>query len=307
MTNKTFTFTTKDAVKLFVYTWLPDTKQCKAIVLIIHGMAEHAERYTGFAKFLIDAGYGIYAHDMRGHGKTAAEEDDLGDLGKNKAFDCLVQDAFELTGTIKKNHPGLPVILFGHSLGAYIALGYIEQYGNSIRGCIFSGPGYPNKLLLCAGKVILKGVIKKHGAQYRSPKTNDLTFGAYNKPFRPARTAFDWLSRDNDEVDKYINDPLCGFIFTCGFWLEFTKWMQIIFKKGNISAIPHALPLSIFAGKKDPAGKMGKDVKKLYKMYKRAGMKEISYKLYPGARHEILNETNRQAVMEDILSWMKTL
>jgi alpha-beta hydrolase superfamily lysophospholipase len=304
MITKPFTMTTTDNTKLFVYTWLPDKNKCKAIVFILHGMAEHAGRYERFARFLTGAGFGIYAHDQRGHGKSVADKEDLGFLGKNKRFGCLVDDAYELAGHIKKDHPDLPIILLGHSLGSYIALGYIGQYGSSVNGCIFSGPGYPAALPLCVGKMLIRGEIKKHGGKYRSRKINDLTFGGYNKPFAPARTAFDWLSRDTNEVDTYIGDPLCGFICTSSFFLELSEWFQIIFNKENVSAIPDTLPLSIFAGGKDPAGKMGKDVKKLYKMYKRAGIKDITSMVYPGARHEILNETNREQVMKDVLTWI---
>ena len=223
MFTETFTFNSNDKTGIYTYKWLPDKKKCKAVVQILHGMAEHAGRYSRFARALTDKGYAVYANDYRGHGKTAKSNDDLGYLGKNKKFDCLVRDGYELTEVIKKEHARLPVILFGHSLGAYIALGYIEDHGKVINGCIFSGPGYPNKLLLFAGKIIVKGEIKKHGEKYKSLKANELTFGAYNKPFKPNRTPFDWINRENEEVDRYIKDPLCGFICTSAFFYELAE------------------------------------------------------------------------------------
>ncbi|MBN2443619.1 MAG: alpha/beta hydrolase [Spirochaetales bacterium] len=305
MKSKTMTHTTGDGAKIFVYTWLPEKKKYKGIIHIIHGMADHAGRYERFARELTDNHYIVYAHDQRGHGKTAECGEDFGYLGENKSCHDLVKDVHELTQIIRKNHPELPLFHFSHSFGTYISLGYIEEHGKDIEGCIFSGPGIPNKLLLTFGKIILKNEMKKHGEKYKSEKVNSLSFGAFNKPFKPNRTGFDWLNRDTNEVDVYIQDPRCGFICSVGFYWELSAWLNTIYKKKHIALIPDTLPLYLCAGEKDPVGNMGKDILRLVKMYKKAGIKDLTYKLYPESRHEIINEINREQVIKDILTWLE--
>lgn len=304
MTAKNCTFRASDGKDILGYKWTPDSSTAaKAVVQIVHGMAETAIRYERFAQKLTQEGYVVYAYDQRGHGKTAGSLDDVGYIADKDSLQLLVDDQHGITESIRKENAGLPVFLFGHSMGSFVTQGYIQLYGKELKGAVLSGSNGKTGILLDIGKIMATGEIKKVGRKVRSPKLNQLSFGTYNSAFKPNRTDFDWLSRDNAEVDKYIQDPYCGGVFSAGFYLDMILFLKQIQKKENILKVPASLPILLASGEKDPVGG-SKGVRNLFNAYQKVGVTDLSIKLYTDARHEILNETNREEVMADILDWL---
>lgn len=299
-----FTFKSSDETEIFTYKWIPDDSKIKGIVQIAHGMAEHAERYDRFAKYLNKNGYIVYANDHRGHGKTAGAIEKLGYLADEDGFELLVKDLQTLSSIIKEEYPSLPLFLFGHSMGSFAAQRYIMLNGNDLDGVILSGSNGKQGLMLKIGSIIANREIKKHGRKAQSQKLHDLFFGGFNKSFTPSRTEFDWLSRDEKEVDKYIDDPYCGTVFTGGFFYDFLTGLIEVEDKNNIELVSKDLPIYIFSGGQDPVGKFGKGIINLYNRYKIHGVEDLKYKLYKDGRHEMLNEINKDEVMNDVVAWL---
>ncbi|MBW1898606.1 MAG: lysophospholipase [Deltaproteobacteria bacterium] len=305
MKSETFKFKTKDNADIFTYKWLPDNeKEMKAVVQLSHGMAEHGRRYERFAGELTGSGYGVYINDHRGHGKTAGSVEALGFFADENGWNLVVEDMHQLTGIIKENHPDLPVFLLGHSMGSFLSRNYIYLYGNKLKGVLLSGTAGDPGLLGAIGILLAKRECKKKGKKTKSPLLDKLSFGSFNKAFKPARTDFDWLSRDDKEVDKYIDDPYCGEVFTAGFYLDLLGGIKAINLKSNTNLVPKDLPMFLFAGDMDPVGKNSKGVKQIFKAYEKAGILDVSCKLYNEGRHEMLNETNREEVFSDIIKWL---
>jgi len=308
MKEKIFNFKSIDGFNIFTYSWLPNKEnEIKAVVQIAHGMAEHAARYHEFAEFLTDNGFGVYANDHRGHGKTAGSLDKVGFFAESNGWDLVVSDMHSLTEEIKKEHPNIPVFLLGHSMGSMLSRDYASKYGNEIRGLILSGTAADPGMLGNAGIAISKISGMLFGKESKSPLLDKLSFGAFNGKFKPNRTAFDWLSRDETKVDKYVRDPYCGSVFSKGFFYDMLTGLKKIHMKAEIGKIPTALPIFFISGEKDPVGKNSNGVKKVVKMYGKSGIENVDLKFYPDARHEILNETNREEVYRDILSWISNI
>ncbi|WP_249365717.1 alpha/beta hydrolase [Cytobacillus citreus] len=274
------------------------------IVQIVHGMAEHILRYEDFARYLVKRGYLVYGHDHRGHGQTEKKQEDAGYFTDSEGFEQVVHDVKQLTDLIQTDHPSAPIILFGHSMGSFIARRYVQLFGNQLAGAIFCATGGDPGLVGKVGKFIAERECRKKGRRTASPKLDQLSFGNFNKQFKPTRTSFDWLSRDEKQVDLYIADPACGNIFTAGFFVDLLTGLLTIHRQEEINKIPKSLPLLLIAGDKDPVGKNGKGVVQVYQQYERTAIEDISIKLYEGARHEILNETNREEVFSDIATWI---
>ena len=304
MKSSTFTFKNSDNMDVFVYKWEPSGKP-KAVVQIAHGMAEHAARYERFAKALTSAGFAVYANDHRGHGKTAGTLDKAGICGPEDGFFRAIDDMRTLNLMIKKDHPKTAIFLFGHSMGSFLSQNYIARYGAELNGCILSGTAGDGGALIKVGNVIAKIVSLIYGRNTPSPTLDKMSFGAFNSAFKPNRTAFDWLSRDNAEVDKYINDPWCGFLCTAGFFYDMTKGLMDTHSKTRMAAIPKTLPIFSVAGANDPVGANGVSVMQLIDAYKKLDIKDVNVKLYKDTRHEILNEINRDEVTKDIIDWLK--
>jgi len=304
MRSSTDTLTTTDGTPLFVRRWLPDGP-VRAVVLIAHGMAEHSARYQRFAERLTREGYAVYAVDHRGHGQTASSATpDHGYLADAEGFDTVVADLRAVTEEARREHPDLPVVLFGHSMGSFLARAYAITWGHELAGLVLSGTAGDPGALGRVGRVVAQAQARVRGRRHPSGLMNTLTFGQYNAPFKPNRTAFDWLSRDPDEVDKYVADLECGNVFTAGFYADVLGGLARVNTDGEVSRVPKDLPILLVSGDMDPVGEQGKGVRRVSEQYERVGVRDVTLKLYPGARHELLNETNRDEVMGDIVAWL---
>ncbi len=306
MQANTATFKASDGQDLFVYEWLPDAAVAtKGLVHVAHGMGEHAARYARLAEALTAAGFVVYANDHRGHGKTAASAQDLGWFAPTDGFRRVELDLEELVSDEKRRHPGLPVFLVGHSMGSYLTQRFLIERGEILSGAVLSGTGGKPSLLAAAGRLVARAERLRVGERGTSNLLRDLSFGAFNKPFEPGRTRFDWLSRDPVEVDKYVADPLCGFDSTTSLWVDLLDGLAFIADPVKQARIPKHLPVYVFAGSEDPVGEKTKSILQLLSAYERAGLTHVTHRFYDGARHETLNETNRDEVTRDLLAWLE--
>lgn len=294
-----------DGKSIFVRTWLPSGTP-KAILVIAHGMAEHGGRYERFASALASSGWAVSVPDHRGHGKTAAEGE-LGWLARKDGFSRIRDDLREVALEAQALNKDAPLFLFGHSMGSVLAETYIAAYGQGLAGCVLSGVVAPMPpLLLASGKLIAGTGSLFKGQKAPAKMLDKMSFSANIKDFSPARTPFDWLSRDAGEVDKYVADPLCGFVCSFGFYRDLLSGLDSLYGKPSaFSKVPKDLPLFILAGAEDPIGGAHGFVPLLADKLKAAGLSSVETRLYPGARHEILNETNRDEVAKDIKDWLE--
>jgi len=305
MRSDTFTFQADDGHPLFVYRFLPDEGvRPKAVVHIAHGMAEHAGRYARVAEALVAAGYAVYAADHRGHGKTARGPEELGVFAIEGGFARAVRDIEQLIAREKEEQPGLPVVLFGHSMGSYMVQAFMLRRGRDIAGAVLSGSSGRPPPLASAGRLLARAERARLGPRGKSPALRAMSFDQFNKAFAPNRTRFDWLSRDEAEVDKYVADPLCGFDVTTQLWIDVLDALAYIAKPEEHVKIPKTLPVYIFAGTEDPVGENTKSLGRLVDAYRRAGLYDLTYRYYLGGRHEMLNETNRDEVTRDLIAWL---
>lgn len=303
MREYTFTIVENDGTELFACRWLPDLQMTvKGIVQISHGMCERSCRYIQLAEKLTACGYGVYANDHIGHGYTAGDPDKLGVPGAD-AFNRMANGMLELGEIVAKEFPDLPRFLLGHSMGSFLTQKIMYDDRHTYHGFMLSGTNGPRGLLKLGEQVALLQA-KFQGIDHRSMLLNAMVFGGFNRSFRPVRTAFDWLSRDPEEVDQFVNDPLCGAICTTGFFIDFFRLLQEIHWPASLENINSKLPVYIFAGDRDPVGLFGKGVLSLVDMYRSLGLQDVEYRLYPEGRHEMLHETNREEVMKDILDWL---
>ena len=296
--------TMSDSASIAVYAWLPEQAP-KAVIHIVHGMAEHALRYDDFAKTACKRGFAVIASDHRGHGKTGAKSGLMGYLADEDGFGRVVEDQKEINAEIQKQYPALPVVIVGHSFGSFVTQEYIERYGTTVKAAVLIGSAGPNPsvsvaLTLANLNCAFKG--RKSAAKFM----NALVFGSYNRRIPNPHTAFDWLSRDEKEVKKYIDDEYCGFVCTAGFFQDFMRGLKRLHTSDSLKGIPAGLPVFITAGAEDPVSSGGKTLKTLYSIYQDMGMQDVTLKLYENARHEILNETNKEDVKADILGWIES-
>ena len=281
--------------------WIPD--EVRAAVQVTHGMAEHIDRYDGFAKHLAENGFLVYGMDLAGHGKSVGENMPKGYFCEKNGWDALIQDMRTLYDTVKKAYPGIPFVLFGHSMGSFLARTYAGRDGKDFDAFIFSGTAGANPALPVA-KYIAKREIKKHGGKVPSDLLNGLAFGPYNKPFEH-RTDFDWLSVNRENVDRYVADEFCGFPFTASGMLDLFTGLTEISGKKWAEKVPDR-PILLIAGDHDPVGNMGKGVKQVYGWLAATGHKPEMI-LYPGMRHEVLNEDIGPKVEKDIQLFVETV
>ncbi|MGB8224357.1 MAG: lysophospholipase [Polyangiales bacterium] len=301
MKSADFSFQTIDGANLHVSGWV--IAEPKAIVQVLHGMAEYGSRYARLAQALAAAGYSTYAHDHRGHGRSIPKGSQPGHMADSDSWNRIVEDAHGVNREIAKRCPGLPIIVLGHSMGSFVLQQLLFEHPNDMVAAALSGSNGKPPAIAMVGKLVARIERARVGKRNPSPVLQRLTFGEYNKSFSPARTEFDWLSRDPDEVDKYVADPLMGFPMSTQAWLDLLNALDRISNPSNVAKVPKSMPLYLFAGDRDAVGDFGKGMKRLYDAYKRAAIFDVRLKLYPGARHETLNETNRQEVTRDFIAW----
>ncbi|MCL2834652.1 MAG: lysophospholipase [Treponema sp.] len=312
-----------DGAKLNLRQWLLPAdgllpkKSVRGIVHIIHGMSEHSGRYARLAGKLNAEGFEVWAADQRGHGLTAdktindpGKGGHLGHCHDKSGFDRVTADIDQINRRIRKENPTVPLFLLGHSWGSFIAQNYIETYCSAgmepvkLAGCILSGTRGPAGIQAAAGYPLMTFLSFIMGKRKGSKLARAMADGPYNKHFRPNRTPADWLSRDEAEVDAFINDPLCGQLCSIGFYRDLAGGLNKIHQAEALAGIPADLPVFIFSGSADPVGGMGKSVTDLVNIYRELGVSDLEFILYPDARHETLNETNREEVMVNLLAWL---
>ena len=297
---KKFDFSSFDGTVLKCLVW-DDVESPKGVVQIAHGMAEHCSRYDAFATFLNKNGYIAFADDHRAHGETSKNASAKGIKGYHSGdiYNDTVKDEVAITSYLKKTY-GLPLVYLGHSYGSMVGQRYIEE-SKEHDAAILCGSAMMKGALLNVGVCVSGMQFALLGGEKTGKMLDTLTFGSYNKPFK-AEGEFGWLSRDRAQVEKYLADEECGYVMSIAFFKYFLSGLKKAYKKENLAKIDLKKPIAIFSGDSDPVGGNGKLVKKLYEQYKNLGVEDVTLKLYEGARHEILNETNRQEVFDDFLA-----
>jgi len=305
VTMKEFYFPSSDGVhNCYVRAWIP-ADEPKGVIQILHGVAEHIDRYAEFATFLAEQGYVVCGNDHLGHGKTGAEDSKFGYFAKHDGWTLVTADVRILFTKMREEFPGIPCILFGHSMGSFLARTFLCRYPGLADGAILSGTGMEPAFMVAAGKAICSLLCLIKGCDYHSDFVHSISLGSYNKQFEPARTPSDWLSRDEDVVDRYIADPLCGFPESVGLMRDMMGGLQYIVSRRALSQMDTNTPIYFISGDHDPVGQNGTGVKKVYQLFKDAGCLNVTMKLYPNGRHEMLNELNKDEVRNDILLWLE--
>jgi alpha-beta hydrolase superfamily lysophospholipase len=285
--------------------WVP-ADGVKAVLQIAHGMAEHGERYEDFAKYLCEKGIALFINDHLGHGKSVKSDDDLGYFGDNNGWNILVEDQKVITDLIKREFPDTPIVFFGHSMGSFIAREYVRRYGKdeSLKAAVFCGTSGKNPASAIAIK-LANAIAKIKGTKHHSKFIDKMAFGPYNAKTEN-RTPFDWLSRDQFQVDKYVADKYCGFLFTAYGYRDLTSLLGFVSGKKWFESLDKELPVLIISGAMDPVGNFGKGIDQVCEKLEAAGKKNFKKILYPDGRHEILNESALfDKVCEDVIEWIE--
>jgi alpha-beta hydrolase superfamily lysophospholipase len=299
MPGSEFELRTDDGQSLLARRWLPDGRP-RAVVQIAHGLAEHSARYARLAAALNAAGYGVYANDHRGHGPKAAPAD-LGHFADQGGWGKVVGDLWTMNRLIAKEQPGLPIIFLGHSLGSFLGQEFVAEHSDALAGAVYSGSSGKPPAIATLGRLIGRAERLRLGKRGNSQLIAQMWFGAYNKPFQPARTAFDWLSREENEVDAYVADPYCGFPSTNQLAIDVFDAAPGLLAPERLARIRKALPIYVFSGERDP---VGANIQGLIDALKSAGFTRVTTRIYPDARHETLNEVNRDEVTRDLIAWL---
>tara|TARA_B100000809_G_scaffold69540_1_gene66844 strand:- start:3464 stop:4375 length:912 start_codon:yes stop_codon:yes gene_type:complete len=297
-----FSLSASDGHEVACYSWVLDNP--KAVVQIAHGMGEHARRYDWVAQQLNANGYAVYANDHRGHGETSGPV--LGYMGAD-GWNRSLADMYELGQLARGKHEGLKLILLGHSMGSMLSQQFITRYGCSIDALVLSGsPGFKESKLAFINHLLMKFECWRHGPDGTSMLMQNAIFGNSNAPFDgPGATGYEWLSRDQEEVATYIADDQCGFVLSPASLIDMSQGSAISQDKLSLLRIPQNLPIYIFSGAEDPVHGKQVDLDRLVNAYRKRGLSQLSYKLYPGGRHEMFNETNKDEVVTELVQWLE--
>ncbi|RDW17073.1 alpha/beta hydrolase [Oceanobacillus chungangensis] len=290
----------EDGIEIYVKQWGTEIEQPKAIIQLSHGMVEHINRYNDFANFLVEKGFIVYGNDHRGHGKTGEKQGLLGYLSNQDGFFTTVDDLHAISKKIKLAYPHVPLFLFGHSMGSFLVRNYIQTYSEVIDAVILSGSGYFPSLTTIAGKSVASLLPPKEPSKFM----NRLAFGSFNRRIKPLQTEFDWLTRDENVVKQYIQDPLSGYIPTARFFYDLMTGLNHMQNKKRNQTIRKDLPMLIISGDADPVGNYGKGVWRMAHLYEKAGLKNITTMIIHQARHEILNELKKEDNYLFIHQWV---
>ena len=285
--------------------WLPDHAPYAGVVQLLHGIAEHIGRYDAFARFLNRHGYIVVGNDHLGHGASISSPENLGYFADRDGWMHVSNDTSTLQIMTERQFPGLPYVLFGHSMGSFLTRTYLIRFPGTVSAAVLCGTGQMRRTTLAAGRAAAAAEALRLGRHGRSPLLSMLAFGSYNRAFRPNRTPFDWLSTSEETVDAYLADPLCGFDITTGLFLDLMDGIAFIRNEANLARMNPATPVYFIAGGLDGVGENGAGVRRAYLSFRKAGMRHLDIRIYPGMRHEILNETARSLVYEDVLSWLQ--
>ena len=287
------------------YVWAPEGTP-RGVIQLSHGMQEYVRRYEAVAAYFTAAGYVFCGNDHLGHGNTAANQDELGFTAARGGADLLVEDLHTMTEKMKERYPGLPLVLYGHSMGSFAARLYLTKYGADVNGALISGtsgPGQPTGMALA----LTHASAALHGDHHRSNFVTSLAFGSYNKHFKEENDPLSWLTRDEEVRKHYADDPLCSFTFTTGGYDTLFNLLGAVSKKDWAEKVPRSLPILLLSGDEDPVGQYGKGVKKVYDSLVNTSHDHVTLKLYAGGRHEMHNETNREEVLADMLAFFNTV
>lgn len=289
--------------KIHGIVWRPET-DVKAVLQICHGMVEYIDRYNDFAQYLAERGVCVVGHDHLGHGKSVQSEEYLGFFHESHGNKYVITDIHRLRRMTEKDYAGVPYFMMGHSMGSFLLRQYLTMRAEGLAGAIIMGTGYMPHGLLAAGQMVCRTIAAVKGWQYRSEFMNQLGMGGYNKQFEPSESTKDWITSDEEMRKKYEADPLCSFTFTVNGYYQMFEGMKVLTKKNAMDKIPGSLPVLFVSGAEDPVGSNGEGVARVFRKYERAGIQDVKMKLYPKGRHEILNESNREQVYEDLYQWM---
>ncbi|MEA5038978.1 MAG: alpha/beta hydrolase [Clostridiaceae bacterium] len=285
--------------------WRPESNP-EAVLQIAHGICEHLERYDDFAHFLTEQGFLVVANDHLGHGKTAQAPQGLGVISRHGGWSCMVDDIETLRAKMADENPGLPYFLLGHSMGSFLVRTYLIRFPGRLTGALISGTGQQAPVLVTTG-IFLTGLIGAfRGRDYRSALVQNMAFGSYNRKFEPKRTTSDWLTRDTEIVDGYQKDVLCCFVPSVAFYGEMLRGVRFISSVRNTQAMDKSMPVLFFSGALDPVGEETRGLMRAVDTFRRTGCRDVTVKVYPEGRHEMLNETNRAEVYADVLNWLKS-
>nr|WP_106784474.1 alpha/beta hydrolase [Lysinibacillus timonensis] len=305
MNKRSMELLVSDGHRIYVRIYEPTSQEVIGRFHILHGMGEHGGRYDAFATMLCEQGYFVTMHDHRGHGHTAElNGKKFGYFADENGFERVVEDVYEVIQNVRFDYKKIPVYIFGHSMGSFIARRFMQLYSEMLDGCILCGTGTTTGLHK-VGNIIARRLAKSKGKDVKGELMNELSLGGFNKQFKHTKTAFDWLTSDEEEVQKYIDDPLCGFIATNQFFVDLTDGLLTIGRKYENERIRKDLPVLLVSGSADPVGQNGKGVYKVANQLKNAGLENVVVYLFEDMRHEILNEKNKQQVFNVIARWLK--
>ena len=304
MVRNEFTFLSADGkTPIHAVEWLPEG-QVRAVLQISHGVAEYILRYEPFAEYLTARGFAVVGHDHLGHGQSVAEGSARLYFGPKGSWNWVVDDIDRRRNLAKEKFPQVPYFLLGHSMGSFLARTYLIRYPGAVDAVVIMGTGQMPPAVIAGGMAVAAEEARRVGEDQVSPLVDKLSFDAYNKRFAPNRTGFDWLSLNQDNVDRYIADPLCGGNASTGLFREMLGGLSFIAKPQNLKRMNLNIPVLFISGEMDPVGDCGKGVQRAYESFRKAGVRDVSLKLYPELRHEILNETCRETVYDDIYQWL---
>lgn len=306
MKKEEFYFDSRDGVhKLHAVRYLPEQVEITCVLQIVHGMAEYIERYEEFAEYLTDRGVVVTGEDHLGHGKSVAGGEPFGYFCGQDPATVVVRDVHRLKKMTQELYPSVPYVILGHSMGSFILRNYLCRYGTGIAGAVIMGTGMQPPGLIRISKLAAAVQRLFCGDRHMSRLLDRAAFGSYNRRIENPKTPFDWLSRSSESVERYMADPLCGFTFTVNGFRTLFELISRIQKRGNLEKVPRTLPLLMISGTADPVGDYGEGVRRAHKSLKAAGVQDICLKLYSDSRHELLNETNKNVVMQDIYDWLQ--